>query len=131
MWIKLLYFFRVFKSYGYLIRLLILVIDDMRTFMAVFFFTIVAFSDSLLTIAKGNTEENMFVTSTVDSILYTYRITLGDFNVEEFGNVAVVLVYALFILCTVFNTIVMLNLLIAIISDTYANVKENAVNASY
>ena len=58
MWIKLLYFFRIFKSYGYLIRLLILVIDDMRTFMAVFFFTIVAFSDSLLTISNGNTPEN-------------------------------------------------------------------------
>lgn len=39
--------------------------------------------------------------------------------------------YALFILCTVFNTIVMLNLLIAIISETFSLVKENALNASY
>lgn len=58
MWIKLLYFFRIFKSFGYLIRLLILVVDDMRTFLAVFFFTIVAFSDSLLTISNGNTPDN-------------------------------------------------------------------------
>jgi uncharacterized membrane protein len=71
------------------------------------------------------------VYSFTDSIIYTYRITLGDFDVERFGTVAVALVYGLFILCTVFNTIVMLNLLIAIISETYAKVKENAINASF
>jgi len=56
---------------------------------------------------------------------------LGDFNVEEFGDCGTELVYALFIMCTVFNTIVMLNLLIAIISETFSTVKENAANAAY
>jgi len=55
---------------------------------------------------------------------------LGDFNVEKFGTVGTQLVYGLFILCTMFNTIVMLNLLIAIISETFESVKENAENAS-
>jgi hypothetical protein len=131
MWLKLLYFFRIFKSFGYLIRLLILVIDDMRTFLGVFFFTIIAFSDSLLTISNGNAPENQFVSSFTDSAIYTYRLILGDFDVDNFGTVAVPLVYALFILCTVFNTIVMLNLLIAIISETYSKVKDNAAYASF
>ena len=116
MWFKLLYFFRIFKSFGYLIRLIVCVIDDMRTFLGVFFFTIVMFSDSLLTISMGNLPEDQFVFSFVDSAIYTYRLILGDFDVEKFGKVATVLVYALFLMCTVFNTIVMLNLLIAIIS---------------
>jgi hypothetical protein len=131
MWFKFLYFFRIFKSYGYLTRLIILVISDMKDFLVVLFITIVAFSDALLTISLGNKEEDRFVTDFTDSIIYTYRIVLGDFDVTQFGNVATTLVYTLFIICTVFNTIVMLNLLIAIISETFAVVKENAENASF
>lgn len=56
---------------------------------------------------------------------------MGDFNVDEFGDCGTELVYALFIICTVFNTIVMLNLLIAIISESFSMVKENAANAAY
>jgi hypothetical protein len=66
-----------------------------------------------------------------DSIIYTYRIILGDFDVSNFGHVGTPLVMALFIMCTVFNTIVMLNLLIAIISESFTIVKDNAENASY
>ena len=126
MWFKFLYFFRIFKSYGYLTRLLFVVIYDMRHFLVVLFITIVAFSDTFLTISNGNEPEDQFVFSFTDSIIFTYRIVLGDFDVEKFGKVAIPLVTGLFILCTVFNTIVMLNLLIAIISESFAYVKENA-----
>lgn len=131
MWFKFLYFFRIFKNFGYLTRLIIIVINDMKTFLFVMFFTIVAFSDSLLTLSNGNIEKKKFVHGFGDSIIYTYRIILGDFNVDEFGDCGTALVYALFIMCTVFNTIVMLNLLIAIISETFSTVKENASNAAY
>lgn len=76
-------------------------------------------------------EEDRFVFGFFDSIIYTYRIILGDFDVTAFGSVGTAMVYGLFILCTVFNTIVMLNLLIAIISETFTMVKENSENASY
>jgi Ion transport protein len=131
MWFKFLYFFRIFKSYAYLIRLIIVVINDMKTFLVVLFVTIIAFSDSLLTLSNGNAPEDQFVYGFGDSIIFTYRIILGDFDVSHFGHVGTPLVMALFILCTVFNTIVMLNLLIAIISESFTIVKENADNASY
>lgn len=56
---------------------------------------------------------------------------MGDFDVSQFGEVAVPLCVALFIMCTLFNTIVMLNLLIAIISESFSHVKENSQNATY
>jgi len=56
---------------------------------------------------------------------------LGDFDSEALGEVAVPLVWTLFVLCTIFDMIVMLNLLIAIISDTYARVSENSDQAAY
>lgn len=134
MWFKFLYFFRIFKSFGYLTRLIILVIYDMRHFLVVLFITIVAFSDAFLTLSNGNRVEKgqeQFVDGFFDSIIFTYRIILGDFDVTAFGSVGVFMVYGLFILCTVFNTIIMLNLLIAIISETFTMVKENSENASY
>lgn len=54
MWFKFLYFFRIFKSFGYLIRLIILVVADMKDFLVVLFFTLVAFGDTFLTISNGN-----------------------------------------------------------------------------
>lgn len=131
MWAKQLYFLRVFDSYSYLIRMINQVIFDMKEFMAVLLLAIVAFSDTYRTISDGNTEENRFVDGTFDSFLMAYKMALGDFDTEKFGKVAVPMCVFFFFLCTVFNMIVMLNLLIAIISETFAKVNENAVYAGF
>lgn len=72
-----------------------------------------------------------FTTGFADAWLYTYRMILGDFDTGEFGTVALFLVWFLFFICTVFNMIIMLNLLIAIISESFAKINNNATNASY
>ena|ERR1700761_3389593 len=64
-------------------------------------------------------------------MVYTYRLILGDWDLDNIGDVAVPLVMILFLLCTLFNMIVMLNLLIAIISESFARVNENAISAGY
>jgi hypothetical protein len=87
MWFKFLYFFRIFKSFGYLIRLIILVIADMKDFLIVLFFTIVAFSDTFLTISNGNNEGGTtepFVYGFFDAIIYVYLIILGSFELSDF-----------------------------------------------
>jgi hypothetical protein len=87
MWYKFLYFFRLSKSYGYLTRLIITVMMDMSTFLVVLFFTIIAFSDTFLTISNGNKgdgETEPFVHGFFDSIIYTYLIILGSFDLAHF-----------------------------------------------
>ena len=61
--------------------------------------------------------------------MFTYRLILGDFDTKEFGEVSVLLVWILFTMCTLLIMIVMLNLLIAIISETFAKVTSNAESA--
>jgi hypothetical protein len=56
---------------------------------------------------------------------------LGDFNTSEFGEVDVPMVMILFLLCTILNVIVMLNLLIAIVSDSYAKVISTSYLITY
>lgn len=138
MWLKFLYFFRIFKQTSYLIRIIVEVVISMRYFFLVLLFTIIGFGNSFLVLSLGNTNDindpeskNVFIDSYMNSILFSYRMMLGDFATDEFGEVAVPLVWILFILFTVFNMIVMLNLLIAIISDAYAAVAEVSEQATY
>jgi len=58
-------------------------------------------------------------------------MVLGDFDTNAFGAVAVGYVWILFFLCTLFNMIIMLNLLIAIISESFAAVNSVSEQASF
>lgn len=69
-----------------------------------------------------NTDE----TATYFSILATtYGTTLGNSNTDGYSK----LEWFFFVLITLFNFIIMLNLLISILSDTYGRVKENQIVA--
>ena len=138
MWLKVLYVLRIFKSTGYLIRAVVEVIFDMLIFLLIFFITIIAFGDSFLRLSNGNLEaveegeeSGRFIKHFFFAIMYGYRMILGDFDTDAFGEVAVPLAWIFFVLCTILDMIVMLNLLIAIISDTYARVAGNADQAAY
>ena len=54
MWFKVLFFLRLFKPTGYLIRMIVLVIVDMKSFLLVLTITIVAFGDSFLSLSLAN-----------------------------------------------------------------------------
>jgi len=132
MWLKLLYFLRIFEDTGYLIRMIIEVVADMRFFLLILFVAQIAFGNAMLMIALTNPDgEKQFVTSWTDSWIFSYLIGLGDWDTGNFDGNASTAVWIFFLLNTVFSTVVMLNLLIAIISDTYARVKENAESAAY
>lgn len=134
MWFKLLYFLRIFENTGYLIRMIFVVIYDMKIFFLVLLLTLTAFSDSISVISQASEDENLvFTRGFFTSIIYTYRIALGDFSFDDFNNAqySSQLGVGLLLLCTLFNMIVMLNLLIAIISESFAKVNNNIVQAVY
>ncbi len=56
---------------------------------------------------------------------------LGSWETGEFGSVAIPTVWFIFVVCTLFGMVIMLNLLIAIISNTFNSVNSNAVQAAY
>ena len=59
-------------------------------------------------------------------IMNQYYLSLGEFNTDNFSKQPHdVLCYLLFILATFFVQVTMLNMLIAIMSDTYERVSEN------
>lgn len=50
MWLKLLYFCRIYKSTGYLIRMIVKVVFGMRVFLLVLLITILAVADAFVSI---------------------------------------------------------------------------------
>jgi hypothetical protein len=132
LWLKLLYFLRIFKSTGYYIRTIVEVVKDMRYFLMMLLLTFTAFGDSMRQISSSNPEGKDFIDGTFfTGIAFIYRMVLGDFDTNGFGEIAVGYVWILFILCTVFNMIIMMNLLIAIISESFAQVNSSSEQAGY
>lgn len=64
--------------------------------------------------------------------MYTFRLSIGDTNTDTFNeSVQNVTAWILFVLCVLATNIIMLNLLIALISDTFASINANHVSANY
>ncbi len=78
MWLRLLYFFRIFRNTGYYIRMLVEVIKDIKYFIFIFALTIVAFAHAWYVFLKNGEEselENFAV-----AIGYVYNLALGEFS---------------------------------------------------
>lgn len=99
----------------------------MRHFLLIMLLTIIAFGDAMRSISTSEEEANQFIPNYFHAFTYTYRMILGDFSSDDFGQVARPYMWILFILCTVFNMIIMLNLLIAIISESFAKINSVSV----
>jgi hypothetical protein len=109
-----------------------------------------AFGDSLRAMSTSNLPQHMFIEFWWQSFAYVYRMILGDFSTEEtvlqggpiiqdsysnpnngLGKIAPYFTMGLFYLCTVLNMIIMLNLLIAIISESFAKINSQKEQANY
>lgn len=126
MWAKILHFLRIFESTGFLVRAIIDVISHMKYFFMIFFVIVLAFGDAfkvmMLSNADGDTyyEDRGFISSTFSVFL----ISLGEFDLEDFGNVAPIYVQILFTLATIGLIVINLNLLIAVISEAFEKVSQ-------
>lgn len=123
LWLKLLYFFRIFRETGHLIKMIVEVVYDMRFFFYILLFTVFAFSGSFTLLSLNNSDETeRYVTDLINANLKIYELVLGNFDTSNFGSANKILMWMLFITASIFLIIVMLNLLIAIISDTFERV---------
>lgn len=130
-WFKFLYFFRIFRTFGHLIKTIIEVINDMKVFMVILSMSILAFSGTFFILAQNNKGDQVFVDSYIGSILQMFELMLGNFDSDKFGETGYFVVYLMFALASLFLIVIMLNLLIAIISDTFAEVQNQAQRKMY
>lgn len=112
-WSRGITYFRVFSGTRYYINLLFEVIKSMSSFFIIFFYSIVGFGLVFFVLGDSSTY--------FDYLTSTYTLNFGNMDTNNYTK----LEWLFFLLVTVFNPIIMLNLLISIMSETYDRVKSN------
>lgn len=119
-WIRSLSYLRLFQRTRALIRLIVEVCVDMIPFFIVLLVAMTGFTITFYTLQPAPYEFS-------EALKNNYRLMFGDFDPGNYTPAN----WILFIISSAFLPLVMLNMLIAIMSDTYARVMGEVVPSDF
>lgn len=124
MWFKLMYFLRIFPQVGFYVKAIFEILASIKYFLLVLLFTFAAFGEAGRRLNHVNAEEDkwMIYDNFIGSILQEYLVSLGAFDLTALGDTGVKYLQLIFIISSIINMIIMLNLLIAIVSVEFENI---------
>ena len=131
MWIKTFYWLRLFSGTSFYIRLIRETLYDIKYFLVLFLFILMCFGSALTIMNQGRNSENkayskFFDVDFLDALLQQYIFAIG--NYDDTGSYELkggdIYIWVLFILATFVTQITFLNMLIAIMGDTFDRVSE-------
>lgn len=135
LWIKMFYWLRLFSSTAYFIKLILNTIFDLRNFfililiiMASFITMFYVFQQNLKGVVNDKGEQVRYIDEhtgyqLIDAILTIYFIMVGEFYTEDFKHGPnFVIIWPMFLVCNFLMAIVFMNMLIAIMSQTFTEV---------
>ena len=125
-WIKLFNFCRGFKNLGPLIRIIYKMISDIFYFMGIYLITFIAFTHSMFILLGLDTEGyiNIF-----DTMITLFNMSIGDFDYQIIKNSRYFLsATIIFIIYNIMTVFIILNILIAILADSYTIINNNSNN---
>jgi hypothetical protein len=140
--ISIIGFLRCFPGPGPFISMIVAIIQDMKYFVVIFVLMILAFSSCFLMLMPENGwaqsayglqwgGRESFFTSEMNAFHHVFLMSVGDFgdalsimlDISKYPSI----VEAAFIFFTLIVPLILLNLLIAIMGDTYETVKSDGV----
>lgn len=138
LWWKLIYWFRLFATTSFYIKLIVETIRGIGYFTIIFIFIIGAFANAIYILDANRvagTEESdgsMMLGGEIenrafDALLNQYMLALGEFQSDAFsadGAPNSQIIWILFVITTFLSQITVLNMLIAIMGDTFDAVLE-------
>ena len=128
---KLLTLLRIFDRISFIIKMLKQVSKELIPFLFLFLSFVVVFSLMVMTLGLNLSElENDPYNGLWDFgyLMYVLRTSLADFEVDTFQQLrpaSTIILWLFWIIIILFNTIIFLNFLIAVISDVYEQVIES------
>jgi len=136
LWIKVFYWMRLFAPTAHFITLIFQTIADVKIFTLMLVIILFAFANffyiidqnAVLAISRGEIEapyvDTFFGNTYMDSVLSMYLLGMGEFGLDAYKegpNSKMALTF--FILGTFLVLVVFMNMLIAIMGDTFGNVQ--------
>ena len=131
MWLRLFYFGRIINATSTIVRMIIEISKNMVPFLVIMFVIVLGFTNSFFVIATITYDDSpRFTTNNFFlAIAWTWRNGIGDFQPADFSaNRYLHLCKVIWLLCTFFVMIVFLNLLIAVLSDSFDKIQETLEN---
>lgn len=122
-WLNGLFYLRGFKTTGVFVRMVERVLADMRVFLAVLLLVLWAFANAFFLLGLSGHDGHV-LGSLYQTLLLSVVADLGPEDLAESHNYPVAA--ALYLVFLTLVVVVMLNLLIAIMADTYSRVRGNA-----
>ena len=120
-------YFRMFDNTRYMINLLSEVFKDMFSFIVLLTYSTFSFAliyfimvNNVLKFSSDIAEEDKVEQPFYSYLTTAYLLNLGDFNTDGYG----LFEWIIFFCASVINPLIMMNLLISIMGDTYGRVKE-------
>ena len=144
-WFRFFLFLKRVDEYAWIVRMITICIREMVVFLLIFFIGIVAFADAFRAINKileinwrieprFPIDQDIFFEKyfreSTDVVKSTILIAIGvfdDSNQEVMGKGE----WLVFLLCCIFNLVLLLNLLVAVINEIYERVSETKIETTY
>lgn len=138
MYIKLFYWLRLFEATAAFIRMLAEIVQDIIPFLTFLVCCISMFANSMLILdqsrrlagAKESLITPVFDVPFLDAFFRTYLVALGEFDMDGYEGLDSTVVWIMFLLATFVAQLLFMNLLIAIMGDTFDRVQEMKVQAA-
>jgi len=131
MWTKSFYWLRLFGPTSFFVRLIGDTLHDIRYFLILFVLILMTFGNAVLILSEGR-EDKLYRDYTsleyFNVVLNQYELSLGEFDTENYlsgGEGGDSIAWILFCVATLITQIMFLNMLIAIMGDTFDRVTES------
>lgn len=132
LYMKLFYWLRLFGGLGFYVRMVSETIYDIGDFIILFFMCVFTFAHAIFVLNRNSPDDAelygaFFGWKPVDAIVSQYFLGLGEFAYDTFeASPDRALVWIYFLVATFLTNLTFLNMLIAIMGDTYGRVMESA-----
>ena len=129
MWFKLFYWMRLFKPFSAFIRMITEIIKDIQVFLVMLIIALGAFANiifilNLNRIDSGSAPlyEDLIGFPPLDAMIHAYLMGLGDFNKDSYSEEDSKVVWIMFIFATIIVALIFMNLLIAIMGESFSRI---------
>ena len=126
LWAKILYYLRAFEDFGIIVSMVFVMGYDIRHFLMILLIFIIGFSFSFWLLEMGNEYSEYRTVSA--SLFSLYQAMFGQFTSSPFyGSDVKSFSIILYVVYGIVVTILMLNLLIALMNNSYSTVNKKGV----
>ena len=141
-YVMFFYWMRLFKSLAFYVTMILETFSDIFYFLLIYMLALTMFGNALycvnqIVVIKNSNEDRPLTDLTymkafeipfLDSILHVYRISLGDFDTDAYtAHPAAKFIWIYFFIATLLTQVMFLNMLIAVMSDTFNRVNTHKV----